>query len=254
MTIGTAIPAPAQLLQVKHHFIHSHSIHQPFSAGQFADQANALLSDLFKHHQVVVAVGGTGLYLKALTQGLDDIPETYPQIRNKLNAIYKNEGIESISKLIQETDPAYYATLDKNNPARLIRAAEIIYSSGKSPAYFLSKRKKEVPFKVVNIVPTWPRDVLYERINNRVDTMIREGLLEEAERLYPFRGITALNTVGYTELFDFIDEKYSLEEAIEKIKQHSRNYAKRQLTWFRNQGDYHFLPFYEVFQYIVSIS
>lgn len=242
LTIGTAKPSPEELQMIRHHFINSHSLEETFSAGQFAEQALAVSEKLIRNEKIPIVVGGTGLYLKALIQGLDEIPPVAASVREEVKTLYLNEGIEAIRKIVQQSDPEFYSKTDKNNPQRLIRAVEIILGTGQAFSSYLNKSKPGEKFNVISVVIDWPREQLYERINTRVDHMIQEGLFEEAESLYQYKEKNALKTVGYSEIFDFIEGKYSREKAIEKIKQHSRNYAKRQMTWFRNQGSYTFLP------------
>lgn len=241
MNIGTAKPSNAELSRVKHHFINSHSIHDHFSAGIFAGEASSLLEELFKIHKVVIAVGGTGLYLKALTEGLDQLPQVTPEVRKRVKNIYEAEGLPGLIDIIKSLDVDYLNKVDKNNYARLMRAAEIILSSNKSYSSHLSSPKKKLDFNTMSFVIDLPRELLYERINARVDSMINEGLENEVKGLYPYKSNTSLHTVGYTEFFDYFDGKTTLEKAVELIKQHSRNYAKRQITWFKHQGDYTFL-------------
>ncbi|MBK9401912.1 MAG: tRNA (adenosine(37)-N6)-dimethylallyltransferase MiaA [Bacteroidetes bacterium] len=240
------------MARVPHHFIDSHSITENFSAGQFAEQSSTLLSALFKKNKVVVAVGGTGLYIKALTEGFDEMPEIDPAIRIQLNQLYEKEGLAPIQKIVAESDPLFYGQVDKKNRARLIRAAEVILSTGQPYSGFRMEKVKDPYFTELKIVIDWPRDLLYERINLRVDHMMNEGLLQEVESLHPFKEHNALKTVGYTELFEYLQGKFTLPEAAEKIKQHSRNYAKRQVTWFRNQGNYSFVSPSETIEFLKS--
>ncbi len=250
MNIGTAKPSREELDRIRHHFINSHSITTPFTAGQFADQARLLLKELFQIHRAVVVVGGTGLYLKALLHGLDEIPDIDPSVRDEINTLYQKLGLSAIQEIVRHKDPDFYSQMDVNNPARMIRAAEIITGTGNPYSWYLKKKTQEPDFNIKAIVTNWSREELYHRINTRVDEMIHSGLLKEVESLYAYRNLTALKTVGYQELFDYLDHKYSLEEAIQKIKQHTRNYAKRQLTWFRHQGSYVFLEKNKAFEYL----
>ena len=252
LTIGTAKPSPDELSSVPHHFINSHSITEHFSAGQFAEQSSTLLTALFKKNKVVVAVGGTGLYIKALTEGCDEMPELDAAIRIQLNQLYDQEGLAPIQKIVAESDPVFYDQVDKNNRARLIRAAEVILSTGKPYSGFRMEKVKDPYFTELKIVIDWPRELLYERINLRVDRMMNEGLLQEVESLLPFKEHNALKTVGYTELFEYLEGKFTLPEAVDKMKQQSRNYAKRQLTWFRNQGNYSFVDPAETLAFLKS--
>lgn len=252
LTIGTAKPTNSELALVPHHFINSHSIKENFSAGKFALEAEKTLSSLFTRHDIVIVTGGTGLYIKALTEGLDEFPEIDPTVRISLNATVKREGVAPLVALIQEKDPAYFEKADLNNTARLIRAAEVILSTGKPFSLFHLKKDKKLPFNLVAVSIDWPRNILYERINNRVEKMMKDGLVAEVQGLVDYQANPALQTVGYTEIFDLLKGKLAYQEAVDKIKQHSRNYAKRQLTWFRNQGNYRFLGYTEAEHFLRS--
>lgn len=236
MSIGTAKPSPAERAAVPHHFIDNLSIKTPYSVGDYERDALKLLDDLYRKHPVVVLTGGSGLYQKALCEGLDDFPEVPPEVRATVVQLYETAGIEALQSALQECDPDYFAQVDLNNPVRLIRAISVYRASGKPFSSFRKAQKKERPFIPVYYFLNPDRDVLYERINQRVTQMIASGLEEEARLLYPYRHLEALQTVGYPELFDYFDQKISLEEAIEEIRQHTRNYAKRQFTWARRDG------------------
>jgi len=241
MSIGTAKPTSEELSAVKHYFIGSHSITENFSVGDYEKQSLALLDELFKIHDLVILVGGSGLYIKALCEGFDDIPQADPGIREELNREFAEKGIIVLQEELKKADPVFYGEVDPNNPQRIIRALEVYRNTGKP---FSSYRKATVnkrPFRTVKIAVDLPREVLYERINRRVDDMVKQGLVEEVGSLLPFRQLNALNTVGYSELFDHFDGKTDLETAIELIKQNSRHFAKRQLTWFRKDTTMHWL-------------
>jgi tRNA dimethylallyltransferase len=241
MSIGTAKPSWIELAEAKHYFIDSHSITESFSVGDFEKQALALLDELFHAHDVVILVGGSGLYIKALTEGFDDIPQANPEIREKLNKEFADKGIEWLQQKLQTVDPHYYAEVDLNNPQRIIRALEVYETTGQP---FSSYRKAGInkrPFNILKIALDMPREVLYNRINQRVDIMIEQGLVAEARELIFHRHLNALNTVGYSELFDHFDGKISLEKAVDQIKQNTRHFAKRQLTWFRKDTSIHWL-------------
>ncbi|GAA4096977.1 tRNA (adenosine(37)-N6)-dimethylallyltransferase MiaA [Mucilaginibacter panaciglaebae] len=241
MSIGTAKPSWIELAAAKHYFIDSHSITDNFSVGDFEKQALALLDEQFKVHDVIITVGGSGLYIKALVDGFDDIPQANPEIRERLNKELTLKGIEPLKKKLKEVDPDYYDEVDLNNPQRIIRALEVHKASGKP---FSSYRKAGVnkrPFNILKIALDMPREVLYHRINQRVDVMLEQGLVAEARSLIFHRHLNALNTVGYSELFDHFDNKISLEKAIDQIKQNTRHFAKRQLTWFRKDNNIHWL-------------
>lgn len=232
MSIGTAVPDQEILHQVRHHFIQTHSIHDYYNASKFEVEVMQLLEQLFEKHEVVVMVGGSMMYIDAVCKGIDDLPEVDPEIRNSLLERMNKEGIESLRTDLRFLDPAYYAEADLRNPKRILHALEICLMTGKPYSSFRTKKIKKRNFDIVKIGLNTDRGLLYQRIDQRVDEMFGEGLVEEAKRLYPFRHLNSLNTVGYKELFDYFDEKTSLEEAKEKIKANSHKYARKQLTWF----------------------
>lgn len=237
LTIGSAPPTEEQLQQVPHHFIFCRSVTQPYNAATYAVDAEKLINDLFTHHDIVIMVGGSGLYLNALMDGLDDMPEVLPQVREELQQTLLHHGIKPLQKELQQLDSEYFSQVDIHNPARLIRALEIIRSSGKKYSELRKQHlKKNHPFQTIIIFLNPPRSKLYAQINERVDKMLVQGLLDEACSLIPYRNYKPLDTVGYKELFNYFDGNYSLPEAIEKIKQHTRNYAKRQITWFKKSA------------------
>ena len=233
MTIGTAKPSQKELKLVPHHFIDSHSINDSFSAGDFEKEALERIESLFQHHDLLLLAGGSGLFVNAVIEGLDDLPKAKDGVRDTLNKSYKEKGIDFIRKKLKEIDPSYYEEVDISNPQRMIRAIEVFETTGIPFSAWRKNKKKERNFKTISIGLTIERPILYERINHRVDLMMNNGLLKEVEGLYSFKQAPALQTVGYAELFDFIDNKCSLEEAVAKIKQNSRRYAKRQMTWFK---------------------
>lgn len=233
MNIGVAKPSVQQLRLVPHHFISSHSIHQTVNAATFEQYALAKANEIFASHRSLVMVGGTGLYIKAFTQGLDDIPEIDESFRRQITSDYETNGLEWLQSTVQSEDPEYFAAGETKNPHRLMRALEVKRATGKSIRHFQLNAKKTRPFKIVQYALDIPKEQLHSNINHRVDEMMQEGLLNEVKSLYPYRNLTALQTVGYKELFDFIDGKISLDEAVEQIKKNTRSYAKRQLTWFR---------------------
>ncbi|HEY5748669.1 MAG TPA: tRNA (adenosine(37)-N6)-dimethylallyltransferase MiaA [Chryseolinea sp.] len=232
LNIGTAKPTGAELAQVPHHFINSHSIQEAYDAAQYGHDALEVIHRLFERHNEVILCGGSGLYVKAVCEGFDDIPEVPAQIREELSATYERDGIEGLQALMMEHDPQLYATIDQKNPHRLMRALEVKLGTGLSIASFRKKNTIQHPFTIVKIGLTLPRETLYERIDRRMDLMVEAGLFAEAEALYPLRAINALQTVGYQEIFDFMEGKYDREEAVRLLKRNSRRYAKRQLTWF----------------------
>jgi tRNA dimethylallyltransferase len=241
--IGTAVPAPASLARVKHHFIGHRSIHDYYNASHYEMEAISLLDELFASHNVVVMAGGSGMYIDAVCQGIDDIPTVDPVIRDLLHKEYQLVGLEGIRSRLYEVDPVYYEKVDLHNPKRILKALEVATMTGLPYSSFLKGKAKKRDFITVKIGLDMPRKELYDRINKRVDIMMTQGLLQETESLLQFRYLNALNTVGYKEIFDYLEGKYSLKEATELIKGHTRQYARRQLTWFRKYKDIQwFLP------------
>lgn len=237
MEIGTAVPSPSELSEATHHFIQHKSIFGPYSVGDFEREALELLEKLFQTHDIVVMVGGSGLYVDAVVNGLDEFPEVDPEIRTSLDEKLQQEGLESLQNELELRDPEYYKTVDLGNPHRLIRALEVCIASNKPYSSFLGHNRPERPFKTLYIGLEAPRNIIYERINARVDLMMEAGLLEEAQKLHPHRTLNALQTVGYKELFEYIDGLCSLEFAVSEIKKNTRRFAKRQLTWLRKNED-----------------
>jgi tRNA dimethylallyltransferase len=233
MEIGTAKPSAAELAAAPHHFINSHSVDTLFSTGDFEIQALELLETLFEKHDTVIMVGGSGLYIDALCNGLDKLPDIDLKVREALNDRFAHEGISFVQDLLKEYDPEYFEKVDQSNPQRMIRGVEFFLSTGQKLSSFLTSTKKQRPFNIIKIGLNTDRPVLYERINNRVEQMLHRGLVEEVKSLQSFRAYNALNTVGYSEIFDYLDGNASLQEAVDKIKQNTRRFAKRQLTWFR---------------------
>lgn len=237
MEIGTAKPSPDELAAAKHHFINSHSINQLFSTGDFEVEGLQKLAEIFDQHNTAIMVGGSGLYVNALINGLDEMPEIDLSIREKLNKQFEIEGLSSIQEQLSILDPEYFAKVDQNNPQRMIRGLEVFLSTGKKLSSMLSATKKVRPFNMIKIGLNTDRAILYDRINQRVDQMIANGLVEEVKSLWSFRKYNALNTVGYSEIFDYLDGKIELDDAINAIKQNTRRFAKRQLTWFRRDEE-----------------
>lgn len=254
--IGTAAPSNEELAAAPHHFIHNKSIEEEYSVGDYERDATKKLEELFKKHEILILVGGSGLYIKSLIEGLDSFPEIDEQIRMQLNTRLKSEGLEPLQKELKLLDPEYYNKIDHNNPHRLIRALEVCIGSGKTFSSFLNKSKPIRNFKTISIGLTAPREEIYERINHRVDLMMKDGLLEEAKNLHPKSELNALNTVGYKELFSFLDGDIDFETAVEEIKKNSRRYSKRQLTWFRKSENttwFHYkTPYSEIEDFIKS--
>jgi tRNA dimethylallyltransferase len=237
LNIGTAKPSTVDLRRVKHHFVNSHSIRDQYDAAQFANEALKKIQELFTSHQFIVVCGGSGLYIKALIEGFDDIPETDPAIRAALIQDYEEKGIEFLQLRMQEIDPDHFNKIDNQNPHRLIRALEVKIGTGNSIASFQKKERIKHDFDVLKIGLELPREILYQRIDDRMDGMISEGLFEEAEKLLPFKSHQALQTVGYQEIFSYLQGEYNKDEAIRLLKRNSRRYAKRQLTWFKRDGE-----------------
>lgn len=228
MDIGTAKPTPYELSLVTHHFVDNRAIESYYSAGDFEKDALLKIAQIFNKHHYAVAVGGSGLYLKALCEGIDEMPPADLDYRNELIENYETNGIEYLQKALLALDPTKFNQIDVNNPQRLMRALEIC-----KQGVILNKPKTPRNFNIVKYAIAWEREQLYQRINQRVETMLEQGLLKEAESLWPLKNYNALKTVGYSELFDYFEGSISLARAVELIKQHSRNYAKRQITWFK---------------------
>lgn len=235
--IGTAAPTFEELNRIKHHFIHHKSILEPYNVGDYEKEVLDCISKLHSRHDVIIVVGGSGLYINAIVKGLDKFPTVDPEIRKTLNSIFKSEGIGGLQKELQLLDPISYDHIDLNNPHRVIRALEICRGTGQPFSRFLNQKKQNRSFDTISIGLTAPRELVYDRINRRVDQMMTNGLLEEVVSVYRYKNLNALNTVGYKELFNYLDGQCSLEEAISEIKKNSRRFAKRQYTWFNKQSD-----------------
>ncbi|RED96635.1 tRNA (adenosine(37)-N6)-dimethylallyltransferase MiaA [Marinoscillum furvescens] len=240
MEIGTAKPDADELAAARHHFINSHAIQEHYSVGMYERDALLLLDRLFQKYDVVIAVGGSGLFFKALWEGLDDMPEVDLNVRAQLNATFQKEGLDPLLKELEAEDPIYYDQVDRHNHQRVIRALEVIRSSGKPFSAFRKGEdadKPKRPFTNVKVGLTMDREVLFDRINQRMDQMIAQGLFKEAMDLMPYKDHNALQTVGYTEIFRYLEGAYDKEEAIRLLKRNSRRYAKRQMTWFRRDEE-----------------
>lgn len=237
MPIGTAQPTDEQLKTVEHHFIASHDIKDRLNCGEYEMQALACLEKLFAQHDDVVAVGGSGLYVRALCEGMDELPQADEALRRELERRLADEGIGALAEQLRELDPRYYEEVDRSNPARVMRALEVCLQTGRPYSAQRTGVRRERPFRIIKIGVDLPREVLYDRINRRVDAMVAEGLEAEARRLYPHRELNALQTVGYREFFDCFDGRVTRDEAVELIKRNTRRYAKRQLTWFRRDPE-----------------
>jgi len=237
LKIGTAAPSAEQLSAVKHHFVGHLSVKEAYDVSRYEKESMELLQKLFRENRFVVLAGGSGLYIKAVCDGLDELPDSDPQIRADLRDKLEREGLASIRALLRQSDPAYYEQVDLANPNRILRALEVSLTTGKPFSSFRKHDLIDRPFSTVKICLDLPRQELHNRINARVDAMMKSGLLEEARHFYPERSLNALNTVGYKELFQYFDGLCSLEDAVEKIKTNTRRYARRQLTWFRKDKE-----------------
>jgi tRNA dimethylallyltransferase len=236
MTIGVAKPSEEELKQAPHHFINSHSIYEDVNAAVFEKYALKKSSEIFQHHDSLIMVGGTGLYIKAFTDGIDVIPEIDLSIREQIISDYQLKGMPWLQHCVQQEDPVYYQSGEILNPQRLMRALEVKRGTGKSIRDYQKQQKTERDFKIIKLTLEIPRDELIRNINIRVNEMVKNGLVEEVRSLIPYKNLLPLKTVGYQELFDYFDGKYSLEEAIERIKINTRQYAKRQVTWLKKHG------------------
>ena len=243
MKIGTATPSDEELKQVPHHFIGHLSVENYYSIGQFEKDTIQKLEELFEHHEVVVLVGGSMMYEKAILEGLNDLPEANLENQQKLEIIFREEGIESLQKILRNVDPTYFETVDKDNPRRLFRAIDIIWQTGKTYTENISVQLKNRDFEIIRMGIEAPREIIYEKINQRVDLMMENGLLQEAKSLLPFKNNLALRTVGYTELFKFFSGEWTLHFAVEEIKKNSRRFAKRQLTWYRKEHNIYWVNY-----------
>lgn len=254
MAIGTAIPSKDELAAAKHHFIQNISIFDDYTVGDFEREAIAKLDELYKSNDFAVMVGGSGLYIDAVLKGFDDFPDIDIAVREKLKAEYENQGIEYLQQELQRLDPVHYEKVAKENPQRLMRALEVCIGSGKPYSSFLNIKKNSRSFTPIIIGLDADRELMYDRINQRVDIMVDSGLLEEARGLYPNKKLNALQTVGYKELFSYFDEEFTKEFALEEIKKNTRRFAKRQMTWFkRNEAAKWFdfkTPLPEIINYI----
>jgi tRNA dimethylallyltransferase len=236
LNIGVARPSLEELNTVPHHFIANKSIHESFTVNDYEKEALVLIQKLFEEKDTIVLCGGTGLYLNAIRFGLDDMPEISNEIRAKVDAEIASQPIETIQENVKKIDPESYESMDIFNTRRLQRVLEIFYATGKKWSDFKSFEPKKRPFEIENIILNRPREILYQRIDQRVEQMIEMGLEQEVEQLLPYFHLNALNTVGYKEWLPFFENQISKDEVIDKIKQHSRNYAKRQITWFKKYG------------------
>jgi len=252
MSIGTAAPTAEELSQAKHHFIHNISVDDYYSVGDFEKQAISTLDQLFKTKDVVIMVGGSGLYVDAVTKGLDYFPNIDASIRETLNLQLENEGLESLQLQLKQLDQKSYDTVEISNPKRVIRALEICIGTGKPYSSFLKQKENNRNFKTITIGITADRELIYDRINRRVDIMIDLGLLDEVKQLEPKKELNSLNTVGYKELFKYLDNEWTLDFAVSEIKKNSRRFAKRQLTWFKRNTETIWVDYQEDFNSILN--
>lgn len=243
MPIGTAAPSPEELNEIPHHFIGNLSVTDDYSIGQFEIDALQKLDSLFQKHDTIIMVGGSMMYEKAVIEGLNDLPDANEQNQKQLLKIWQEEGIEALQQLLKQLDEPYFCIVDKNNPRRLLRAIDVIWQTGSLYSELIAQPKHERAFRTIRIGIEAPRDTIYERINQRVDKMMENGLLEEAQKLIPYQDKTALQTVGYKELFQYFNGAWNLNFAIDEIKKNSRRFAKRQLTWYRKEEHIHWVNF-----------
>ena len=251
--IGTAAPSKNDLKHIKHHFIHNKSIKDNYSVGEFEIEALSKIKILHKKYNTLIVVGGSGLYMNSILYGLDEFPKIDSKIRIELNNELKNDGLEFLQNELKKNDPLSYSKIDIKNPHRLIRALEIFRGTGFKYSSFIKKTKKEKrKFKIVNIGLSADRKIIYDRINKRVDKMIENGLIKEAKKLYKYKELNALKTVGYRELFQYFDGKCTLDNAVNEIKKNTRRYAKRQITWFKKQNSTTWFDYKEPYENILS--
>lgn len=238
MSIGTAVPEKQQLNSVKHYMIQNHSVTENYNASNFETEVIELLQQLYKKHQNIIFTGGSGLYINAVLYGIDELPDISPQIREQIAQRLQKNGLNDLRFELKKIDPEYYQKVDLKNPKRIQKALEVFYTTGKPYSSFLKNTKKQRFFNTIKIAIDRPRQELYNRINLRVEQMIKQGLVEEVKQLIPHKQLTALQTVGYKEIFDFLDHKITLEEAIDLIQRSTRKYARKQISWFRRDKDY----------------
>lgn len=238
MSIGTAAPTPKELHEVKHHFVHNISIFDHYDVAQYEQEVMQLLPQLFEQHDKVVMVGGSGLFIDAVCRGMDVMPDIAPEVRQRVASLLEEGGLTALQQEVQRLDPEYWAVVDWRNPRRLQRALEVCYQTGQTFTSFRTRSTARREFNIAKYALLRDKQELYNRINQRVEQMLAQGLVDEARRLYPYRRRNALNTVGYKELFDYFDGKCNLMEAVEQIKLNTRHYAKRQMTWLRKDPEY----------------
>lgn len=253
MVIGTAAPSAEELTAVPHHFIGNLSVQDYYSIGQYERDALQRISELFRKHEVAVLVGGSMMYEKAVIEGLNSLPESNAENQQKLEAIFKEHGIEALQDLLQKEDPAYFEVVDRDNHRRLFRALDVIWQTGKTYTENIAEPPEPRGFEVIRIGIGAPREIIYERINERVTQMMEKGLLKEVQSLLPYRDLTALQTVGYTELFKYLDGQWTLDFALDEVRKNSRRFAKRQLTWYRKEDDIQWVNYENSLQESLSL-
>ena len=246
MSIGTAAPTKEELSQAKHYFVHHISIEDKYDVADYERDVLQLLNELFKTHDTVVMTGGSGLFIDAVCNGIDTMPDVEPEIRGKVQNLFDEGGLKALQEEVLRLDPDYFAIVDQQNPRRLQRALEVCYQTGKPFSSFRSGNTVRRDFDIKKYALLWDRQQLIERIDKRVDMMMEQGLLNEAKALYPKRDLNALNTVGYKELFAYFDGQCTLAEAVQQIKTHTRQYAKRQMTWLRKDNSYQWITTDEI--------
>lgn len=252
--IGTAAPTKEQMERVKHYFVGTLHLTDYYSASKYEEDVIKLTSELFKEKDIALLTGGSMMYIDAVCNGIDDIPTIDAKTRQTLKDRYEKEGLDALCEELKQLDPEYYAIVDRKNPKRVVHALEICCMTGRTYTSFRKQEKKKRPFNIIKIGINRPREELYYRINKRVDCMMRDGLLEEARKVYSLKGINALNTVGYKELFEFFENRYTLDEAVERIRCDSRRYCRKQLTWFRKDSNIHWYNPNEIEEIIKFIT
>lgn len=253
MKIGTAAPTEEELALAKHHFIGNLGVEDYYSIGQFEIDALEKIEEIFENHDFAILVGGSMMYEKAVIEGLNDLPEANAENQEKLQKIWKESGIEELQRMLQQMDPEYFEKVDKDNPRRLLRAIDVMWQTGEKYSEIIAKPQKKRDFHIIRIGIEAPREIIYERINLRVDKMIEAGLVDEVKKLVPHKDLTALQTVGYKEMFNFLEGTWDLDFAVEEIKKNSRRFAKRQLTWYRGEENIHWVNFENPLQESLSL-
>lgn len=239
LSVGTAVPEPEQLAAVKHHLVQHKSIHDNYNAAAYEHDALHIIETLFKKNDLVFLTGGSGMYIESVCSGIDDMPDITPEIRQKVVAFLHDEGIEALQAILKKDDPEYFQEIDIQNPARLVRGVEMLWQTGKPFSLFRRKSPRKRPFRIIRIALDMDRQVLHQRINERVDQMMENGLLDEVRSVSEFQNLVPLKTVGYQEFFEYLQGKTTLEDAVELVKRNTRRYARKQLSWFRRNNETH---------------